>query len=86
MPSFNIVSRNDLQEVDNAVQSAQRKISTRYDFKGSDCPMLRNDETPTIKADDDFRLKQVRELLRGYLAHLVGHGYLEGDVLLPDSG
>ena len=68
MPSFNIVSRTDLQEVDNAVRGALREISTRYDFKGSDCSILRSDETLTIKADDDFRLKQVQELLRGYLA------------------
>jgi uncharacterized protein YajQ (UPF0234 family) len=37
MPSFDIVSRTDLQEVDNAVQGAMREISTRYDFKGSNC-------------------------------------------------
>ena len=68
MPSFDIVSRTDLQEVDNAVQGAQREIATRYDFKGSDCSIERTDETLVIRADDDFKLKQVQELLRGYLA------------------
>ena len=68
MPSFDIVSNTDLQEVDNAVNGAMREIGTRYDFKGTDCTIERSDETLTIRADDDFRLKQVQELLRGYLA------------------
>ncbi len=68
MPSFDIVSRTDLQEVDNAVQSAMREISTRYDFKGSNCSIERSESTLAIKADDDFKLKQVQDLLRGHLA------------------
>ena len=68
MPSFDVVSRTDLQEVDNAVQSAMREISTRYDFKGSSCSIERSEESLTIKADDDFKLKQVQEMLRGHLA------------------
>jgi len=68
MPSFDIVSRTDLQEVDNALQGAMREISTRYDFKGSNCSIERSNETLTIKADDDLKLKQVQEVLRGYLA------------------
>lgn len=68
MPSFDIVSRTDLQEVENAVQGAMREISTRYDFKGSNCSIERNEETLTIRADDDYKLKQVQELLRGHMA------------------
>lgn len=68
MPSFDIVSRTDLQEVDNAVQGAMREISTRYDFKGSHCGIERNEAVLTLKADDDLKLKQVQELLRGHLA------------------
>jgi uncharacterized protein YajQ (UPF0234 family) len=68
MPSFDIVSRTELPEVDNAVQGAVREIGTRYDFKGSNCSIERSDATLTIKADDDFKLKQVQELLRGHLA------------------
>ncbi len=68
MPSFDIVSRTDLQEVDNAVQGAMREISTRYDFKGSNCSVERSDETLMIKADDDYKLKQVQEVLRGHMA------------------
>lgn len=68
MPSFDVVSRTDLQEVENALQGAMREISTRYDFKGSNCSIERQDEVLTIRADDDFKLKQVQELLRGHLA------------------
>lgn len=68
MPSFDIVSRTDIPEVDNAVQGAMREIGTRYDFKGSMCAVERKDETLEIKADDELKLKQVQELLRGHLA------------------
>ena len=68
MPSFDIVSRTELAEVDNAMQGAVREIGTRYDFKGSNCSIERSDATLTIRADDEFKLKQVQELLRGYLA------------------
>ena len=68
MPSFDIVSRTELAEVDNAVHGAVREIGTRYDFKGSSCSIERSEGILTLKADDDFKLKQVQELLRGYLA------------------
>ena len=68
MPTFDIVSRTELPEVDNAVQGAMREISTRYDFKGSACKIERNDDSLLIHADDEMKLKQVQELLRGYLA------------------
>ncbi len=67
MPSFDIVSRTDLAEVDNAVQGAAREIATRYDFKGSNCSYERKDEVLTLKADDDYKLQQMQELLRGYM-------------------
>lgn len=68
MPSFDIVSRTEIPEVDNAVQGAMREIGTRYDFKGSISAIERKDETLEIKADDELKLKQVQELLRGHLA------------------
>jgi hypothetical protein len=67
MPSFDIVSRTDMAEVDNAVQGATREIATRYDFKGSNCSYQRNDQVITLKADDDYKLKAMQELLRGYM-------------------
>ena len=68
MPSFDIVSRTEMTEVDNAVQGAMREIDTRYDFKGSSSTIERNDETLLIKTEDDLKLKQVQELLRGHMA------------------
>lgn len=68
MPSFDIVSRTELAEVDNAVGGAMREIGTRYDFKGSACSIERKDETLLLTADDLMKLRQVQELLRGYLA------------------
>ncbi|MGF1626191.1 MAG: YajQ family cyclic di-GMP-binding protein [Alphaproteobacteria bacterium] len=68
MPTFDVVSRTDMAEVDNAVQGAMREIGTRYDFKGSSCSIERTGEALLIRADDDFKLKQVHEVLRGHLA------------------
>lgn len=68
MPSFDIVSRTEMTEVDNAVQGAMREIGTRYDFKGSSSTIERNDDTLLIKTEDDLKLKQVQELLRGHMA------------------
>ncbi len=68
MPSFDVVSRTDMAEVDNAVQGAAREIATRYDFKGSNCSFERVDETVVLRADDDYKLKQMQELLRGHMA------------------
>jgi len=68
MPSFDIVSRTEMTEVDNAVQGAMREIGTRYDFKGSSSTIERNDENLLIKTEDDLKLKQVQELLRGHMA------------------
>ena len=68
MPSFDIVSKTDLAEVDNAVQNMVREIATRYDFKGSKCKIERKDEALILNADDDLKLKQMHELLQGHMA------------------
>ncbi|OWJ66381.1 YajQ family cyclic di-GMP-binding protein [Inquilinus limosus] len=68
MPSFDIVSKTDLTEVDNAVAGVTREVAQRFDFKGSKCTIERSDATLTILADDDLKLKQMHELLRGYFA------------------
>ena len=68
MPSFDVVSRTNMEEVDNAIQGAMREIGTRYDFKGSKSSIERTENTLTLMADDDMKLKQVQELLKGYLA------------------
>ena len=67
MPSFDIVSKTDMAEVDNAVQGATREIGTRFDFKGSKCTIERKEALITILADDDMKLRQMQELLKGYM-------------------
>lgn len=67
MPSFDIVSKTDLAEVDNAVNGVMREISQRFDFKGSKCSVERTESSLTILADDDMKLRQVHELLNVYL-------------------
>lgn len=63
--SFDIVSTVDLQEIDNAINQANKEISTRYDFKNSKSKLSWNkDESQiVIDADDDFKLKSVQEVL-----------------------
>jgi uncharacterized protein YajQ (UPF0234 family) len=68
MPSFDIVSKTELSEVENAVQGAVREIGTRFDFKGAKhCTIERKEELITIHADDDLKLKQMQELLKVYI-------------------
>ncbi|MES1152236.1 MAG: YajQ family cyclic di-GMP-binding protein [Dongia sp.] len=67
MPSFDIVSKTDLTEIDNALNGARREIDTRFDFKGSKCTIERNDAEITLLADDDMKLKQMQDLLKGYV-------------------
>ena len=68
MPSFDIVSKTDLAEVDNALANMEREMSQRYDFKGSQAKIARKEAEITIDADDDLKLKQMHELLQGHLA------------------
>ena len=67
MPSFDIVSRVDLAEVDNAVAGIGREIATRFDFKGSKCTIGRNEGEIALVADDALKLKQLHELLKVHL-------------------
>ena len=67
VPSFDIVSRIDLAEVDNAVAGMMREIATRFDFKGSKCTIERQEGILTVVADDEFKLKQMHELLKVHL-------------------
>ena len=68
MPSFDVVSRTDLMEVDNAINGVKREIKQRFDLAGTKCDIERNDNTLTMIADDTMKLTQVEGLLRGYLA------------------
>ena len=67
MPSFDIVSRVDLAEVDNAVAGMTREIATRFDFKGSKSTVERKEGVLTLVADDEQQLKQMHELLKVHM-------------------
>ena len=68
MPSFDIVSQVDRQEVKNAVEQTNKEISNRFDFKGSDARVEQAELALTVFADDEFKLGQVADVLRGRLA------------------
>ena len=68
MPSFDIVSNVDSHEVANAVDQANREVSTRFDFKNTNARLELNKDKITIIAPSDFQLKQVDEILRNKLA------------------
>ena len=63
MPSFDVVNRLDLQEIDNAVGNVSREIANRYDFKGSDTQINRKDSELSILTEDDLKLTQVHNLI-----------------------
>jgi uncharacterized protein YajQ (UPF0234 family) len=66
--TFDIVSKIDLQEVDNAIQQALKEIRQRYDFKGSIADIRRDHEIIHLIADDEFKLRATTEILMQKLA------------------
>ena len=68
MPSFDVVSRTDLAEVDNALNGVAREIKQRFDLVNTKCAIVRSDDTLTLTADTSMMMQQVEELLRKYLA------------------
>ena len=67
MPSFDIVSKIDMPSVQNALDGVNKEINTRYDFKGSLCEVVLQDDKIILKADDELKRRQVEELI---LTHL----------------
>ena len=67
MPSFDIVSKVDLQEVDNAINQAKKEISQRYDFKGTENELELENDTLKILAADDYKLQAIKDILIGKL-------------------
>ena len=65
MPSFDVVSKFDMQELDNAVNMVKRDISNRFDFKGSssDIELNKNENIVKIKADNEYQVKAISDML-----------------------
>jgi uncharacterized protein YajQ (UPF0234 family) len=67
MPSFDIVSEIDNQEVRNAVENANRELDTRFDFRGVDASFAWSKDETTLKAEADIQLQQMVDMLRSKL-------------------
>ncbi len=67
MPSFDIVSKVDMQEVDNAINQAKKEIAQRYDFKGTENELELENDTLKILAADDYKLQAIKDILIGKL-------------------
>jgi len=68
MASFDVVSRLDFQEIDNAISNVLREIITRYDFKGSQTTVERKEKDLIVITEDEMKLSQVHDLI---ITHLV---------------
>ena len=64
MPSFDVVSQVDMHELTNAVDQCNREVSNRFDFKGTDSRVEKNDNILTIIAPSEFQVKQIVDILR----------------------
>lgn len=68
MPSFDVTCEANQVEIRNAVDQANKEINNRFDFKGSDARIELGDKLLTAFADDDFKLRQVKDVLINKLA------------------
>ena len=68
MPSFDVVSEIDMQEVKNAIDQSKREIQTRFDFRGSKTELELEGDSIIIKTEDKMRLEAVAEILKSKLA------------------
>ena len=68
--SFDIVSEVNMMEVENAINQAQKELANRFDFKGSksSIELNKNDKKITLVADDDFKMKALKDILEGRFA------------------
>lgn len=64
MPSFDIISTLDLQEVDNAVNQARKEIESRYDFRGSQSEIEWDKKEITLLGDDDYKMNAMKDILQ----------------------
>ena len=67
MPSFDVVSRLEFQEIDNAIANSMKEIGQRYDFKGSNSKIERNEQIITLTTEDELKAKQAVDLLTSHI-------------------
>ena len=68
MPSFDVVSEVNMDEVVNAVDQSNREVDTRFDFKGKNAKFLLEESQITMRAPDEFQLNQMYDILTSKLA------------------
>lgn len=68
MPSFDIVSEVDMHEVSNAVDQTNREVGNRFDFKGTDSRVERNENVLTVHSESEFQIRQILDILHQRLA------------------
>jgi uncharacterized protein YajQ (UPF0234 family) len=68
MPSFDVVCKIDLQEVDNAINQTLKEVGQRFDFKGTPTEVRREDHAIHLRSADDFKLRALDDILREKLA------------------
>ena len=68
MPSFDIVSKVNIQEVVNAVDQANRELKTRFDFKGTNSSFNLDENKITIRAPEEFQIQQMFDILTGRIS------------------
>jgi cyclic-di-GMP-binding protein len=68
MPSFDIVSKIDMGEMKNAVNLAQKEISSRYDFKGSQTEIVWGESELILRGEDDYKVRTALDILRTKMA------------------
>ena len=67
MPSFDVVSKLDMQEIDNSISNSMKEITQRYDFKGSNSKIERSERIITLTTEDELKAKQVLDILNGHI-------------------
>ena len=67
MPSFVVVSKLDMQEIDNSISNSMKEITQRYDFKGSNSKIERSDKIITLTTEDELKAKQVLDILNSHI-------------------
>ena len=66
MPTFDVVTKTDLAEVDNAVNGTMREIANRYDFKGSKSEISRLENEITLIAEDNYKIDQLKQIIKSH--------------------
>ena len=90
--SFDVVSKIDMPELNNAMNQASREIETRFDFKGSKSEITLEKEEIVILSDDEFKLQNVLDILSGGIDSVLRglgkssiHDLTPDDILVPEG-